>query len=105
MKLAGSLAVASVFCLLNGSAEASFAGKYTFNWLKSPGKQRCLKIDSKLDAEMSSRRFKCERGGRTEAGQTPMACKRLAGGVEYLVFETRAACENERKAQDANSEE
>jgi hypothetical protein len=33
------------------------------------------------------------------------ACKATRGDVEYLIFNTRFACENERKAQDANSEE
>lgn len=109
MKLMTLLAAASALCFLSGAAgaaESSFAGKYTFNWLKSPGKQRCIKIDAKLASRLSSSEFRCKRdAGKTAAGQSVPSCAKVAGGVEYLIFDTRTACENERKEQDANSEE
>lgn len=109
MRLTRRLAVASAFCFLGGAAgaaELSWAGKYTFNWLKSPGKQRCIKIDAKLQSRLSSSEFRCKRdAGKTASGHSVPSCERVAGGVEYLIFDTRAACENERKEQAANSEE
>jgi hypothetical protein len=109
MKLTKFLAAVSTLCFLGGVAgatESSFVGKYTFNWLKSPGKQHCIKVDEKLASRLSSKEFRCKQNeGKTEAGDTVPACRRVAGGVEYLIFDSRISCENERKAQDANSEE
>lgn len=109
MKLAKFMAAVSTLCFLGGAAsatESSFVGKYTFNWLKSPGKQHCIKVDDKLASRLSSKEFGCKQNeGKTEAGETVPACTRVAGGVEYLIFDSRISCENERKAQDANSED
>lgn len=109
MKLTKLLSVVGVLCFCSEiacAAESSYLGKYTFNWLKSPGKQRCIKVDTKLASRLSSNEFRCiQNEGKTEAGESVPACKRMAGGVEYLIFDTRISCENERKAQDANSEE
>jgi len=109
MKLTRLLAVTSALCLLGGiahAAEPSFEGKYTFERFKSPGKQSCIKIDARLASRLSSNIFRCQQNeGRTEAGELVPACKATRGDVEYLIFNTRLACENERKAQDANSEE
>lgn len=109
MKVKRLLAVSSTVFLLCGvahAAEPSFEGKYTFNWLKSPGKQHCIKIDAKLASRISSNAFKCHQNeGKTEAGEYVPACKAARGEIEYLIFNTRASCENERQAQDANSEE
>lgn len=109
MKLTRLLAVTGALCLLGGvayAAEPSFEGKYTFNWLKSPGKQSCIKIDAKLASRLSSKAFKCHQNeGKTEAGEVVPACKAARGDIEYLIFNTRTSCENERQAQDANSEE
>lgn len=108
MKLTKLISVIGVLCFCSEiacAAEASHLGKYTFNWHKSPGKQRCIKIDMKLASRLSSNEFSCRQNeGKTEAGETVRACKRKAGGVEYLIFNTRVSCENEREAQDANSE-
>jgi hypothetical protein len=109
MKLTSLLAATGAVCLLSGvahAAEPSFDVKYTFNWLKSPGKQRCIKIDAKLASLISSSAFRCHQNeGNTEVGETVPACKAARGDIEYLIFNTRASCENERQAQDANSEE
>lgn len=109
MKLIKLLSVIGVLCFCSETAwaaETSYLGKYTFNWHKSPGKQRCIKVDTKLASRLSSNEFRCKQSeGKTEAGEYVPACKRMAGGVEYLIFATRVSCENERKAQDANSEE
>jgi len=109
MKMTRLLAVTGAVCLLSGIAHAadpSFQGKYTFNWLKSPGKESCIKIDGKLASRISSKAFSCHQSeGKTEAGEIVPACKAARGDIEYLIFDTRASCENERQAQDANSEE
>ena len=89
-----------------GAAETSFVGSYTFNWLKSPAKQRCIRIDAKLQASLSSKRFRCElNSGRTGAGGFASSCRRRDDGVDYLIFPTRKACEDERKEQASNAEE
>jgi hypothetical protein len=82
------------------AAENEFIGKFTFNWLSDPAKAKCVKIDTKLMAMLASSQFHCRPPqSNTSSGVTLRTCAKVDGHVEYMIFDTRADCENERKTQ------
>ena len=84
------------------AAENEFIGKFTFNWLSNPAKARCLKVDNSLAAKLASSQFHCEPPqSNTSSGVTLRTCANVARTVEYMIFDTLADCENERKTQAA----
>jgi hypothetical protein len=84
------------------AAEGSLKGKFAFNWLSDPSKTRCVRVDDKLMSMFASPQFKCRGQNNTASGVPATACSKVDGGSEYLIFDTFASCENERKTQAAN---
>jgi hypothetical protein len=108
------LAAATMIVALASASTSSFAGsadalkgQYTFNWLTNPAKAKCVAVGEKLLAKFNSPAFKCDLNvaTNTASGNPVRVCAATSGETEYLVFETRKACDEEREAQAANSEE
>jgi len=91
----------SISCANTASAAGNeFIGKFTFNWLSDPAKAKCVKIDNKLMAMLASSQFHCRPPqSNTASGVTARMCAKVDGTAEYMIFDARADCENERKTQ------
>jgi len=88
------------------AASDTLAGRYAFNWRSDPAKAKCAKIDDKRLAEFASPSYRCDLtpASNTASGAPAVKCGRRDEKVEYLIFQTRAACETERQAQAANGD-
>ena len=95
------LVILSISCANTASAAGNeFIGKFTFNWLSDPAKAKCVKIDNKLMAMLASSQFHCRPPqSNTASGVTARMCAKVDGTAEYMIFDARADCENERKTQ------
>ena len=101
------IAVCSVAASPAPAAETDvLRGKFGFNWLTLPSKTKCAKIDGKLLAEFGTKRFRCNLAGvtNTASGGKAQTCRRTDNRAEYLIFDTLAACEEERKTQESNED-
>ena len=80
--------------------------KFAFNWLTLSSKTKCAKISAKLLAEFGSKRYRCNLEGvtNTASGGKAQTCRRTDDRFEYLIFDTLAACEEERKTQASNED-
>lgn len=105
------LAAAFTAVLLSAPALAadidSLKGQYTFNWFANPAKARCAAVDDKQLAIFKSAAFTCDLNPvtNTASGKPARVCAESGEKSEYLVFETRSDCEEERETQASNSEE
>ena len=79
-------------------------GKYAFNWRSVPDQTKCAKIVGPLFAEIKSQRFHCELKPKsnTSTGVPARTCSEGESGKEYLIFDSKKACEDERKTQASN---
>ncbi len=79
-------------------------GKAAFDWHSNPSRQRCVIVDGTLLAVFNSTKYRCDLEPKSNAETKAIyrVCTAVKGGAEFLIFETRAACESERKAQAAN---
>lgn len=101
----GAVIVAlSCASMADAQSVADLKGMFAFNWLKNPGRQTCVVVDGKLLAEFQSSRYRCDLSVRTNTstGASVRTCTRVRKGAEYLIFDTRKDCEEERKTQASN---
>ena len=105
-----AVAMIAVFALAALPAPAAetdvLRGKFGFNWLTLPSKTKCARIDGKLLAEFATKRYRCNLEGvtNTASGGKAQTCRRTDNRAEYLIFDTLAACEEERKTQESNED-
>lgn len=93
-----------------GIASARAAGiddlrdKYTFDWLVDPDSGPCITVDEALLSSFKSAEYNCDLNAitNTASGHPAWVCSKVGGGAEYLIFETRAQCEEERETQASN---
>ena len=78
-------------------------GKFAFNWLSNPDRQKCARVTGPLLADFKSKNYRCDLQAKTNtsrgASVRVRTCTAVKGRKEYLIFETMRACENERKDQ------
>jgi hypothetical protein len=89
------------------SAQQSLEGKFAFNWRADPSREKCVGVAGALLADFKSPAYKCDLKARTNSasGGAFRTCTAAAkNGKEYLIFDTRRACEDERKTQQANGD-
>ena len=80
-------------------------GRFAFNWLPYPAKEKCSGVDDKrLEAFRSPPYRRDLTPSPIGSGALAVKCGRRDGKVEYLIFATRAASETERQAQAANGD-
>jgi hypothetical protein len=79
-------------------------GKYTFDWLIDPEGSACVSVDEKLLTEFRSAEYTCNLNAvtNTASGHPAWVCTQVSDGSEYLFFETRAQCDEERETQASN---
>ena len=79
-------------------------GRYTFNWFGNLNATRCAKITRKLFKELRSPNYKCELHEitNTASGHPAVVCTKTDKSNEYLIFKSRAMCEEERTTQASN---
>jgi hypothetical protein len=87
-------------------ALAPLKGRYAFNWHKSPAKEKCVQLTDKHLKDFE-RNYECnlEEQTDTASGNATVRCTHKKGAREYLVFKTKALCDEERETQAANGEE
>lgn len=84
----------------------SLRGQFAFDWHSDLAKATCQAVDDKLLALFKSDAYQCDLNPATNtaSGEPARVCTQKGDGAEYLVFPAQKACEEERKAQEANSE-
>lgn len=101
-----ALSCAAAFPASAADTIDSLAGKFTFNWFTEPANTKCAAVSADLVAQFKSDAFTCDLNvvTNTASGEGARTCSKKDGEVEYLVFDSEKACEEERKAQESNSE-
>jgi hypothetical protein len=97
-----------ILCLVSAPAGADrldvLQGKFAFNWHANPGREKCIKLEGPLMAELKSAKYRCDLKIKTNtaSGANARTCTAVNGRKEYLIFDTLRACEEERKTQESN---
>ena len=104
-------AMFAVSCAVTVPASAadtidSLTGKFAFNWFTEPANTKCAAVSADLLAQFKSDAFTCDLNvvTNTASGEGARTCSKKDGEAEYLVFDSEKSCEEERKAQESNSE-
>lgn len=98
--LLGCLVVAT---LLTGARadDLQLAGKFAFQSDINLEKASCSRLSQATASRLASPPYRCE-STPLSSGKTALLCTRPPGGRGgYMVFNTKAACESERKDQAA----
>lgn len=86
-----------------GADDLRFAGKFAFRTDANLEKESCARLTRETASRLASHPYRCETTPLS-SGKTALLCSRSANGRgSYMVFDTKAACESERKDQ-ANAE-
>jgi hypothetical protein len=85
----------------------SLSGKFAFDWFAGPETSTCVAVDGQLLSSFKSTQFSCNLDviTNTSSGAPAQVCTKVGGGGEYLIFNTRAQCDEERETQASNSED
>jgi hypothetical protein len=95
--------VAGVLSAPAGANELRVAGKFAFQTDSNLNKASCTRLTEATASRLASPPYRCE-STPLSSGKTALLCSRPPGGRGgYMVFETKAACDSERKDQ-ANAE-
>lgn len=97
--LLGFLVVAALSTPV-GAAESRLVGKFAFRTDINPDKASCAQLTQATASRLSSSPYKCERTPLS-SGKSALSCSGPGGRGSHLVFDTKAACESERKDQEA----
>ena len=83
---------------------APLKGRFGFNWYSPPNKQKCVRIDDKLLKEFQ-KSYQCdlEENSNSASGKPQVACTHQDNSKQYVIFKTKALCEEERETQMANA--
>lgn len=78
-------------------------GKFAFNWHADPAREKCSKVTGPLMSDFRSVKYRCDLTLKTSVDNPAgnRTCTAVRGDKEYLIFDTKAACEIERKGQAA----
>lgn len=106
-RLSSASMVLTVLVLNSPAAGAAsidtLKGKFAFLWTSDPSKVKCIAVDDELLAKFKSKQWRCDLTGTnaTSAGAKARSCRKASTEDEYLIFDTRKACEEERQTQEA----
>ena len=79
-------------------------GKFAFDWFHDPAKAKCVKVAEHLLNEFKSKRYRCDlslqKNTSTEVGAR--VCTTVPQNKEYLIFDTKQQCDDERETQASN---
>jgi hypothetical protein len=79
-------------------------GKFTFDWVKDPERQNCLQIGPALIAKLKPPGFHCDLTLQMNTASGVAASTCTGKNSEYMIFATRADCEQELATQAANKD-
>jgi hypothetical protein len=98
-----AVAVLVIPALAQAAAIDVLEGKFAFNWHAEPGRQKCVKVTGALMSDFKSAKYRCDLTLKhdSESPSGNRTCTAARGDQEYLIFDTLAACEDERKGQAA----
>ena len=86
-----------------GAKDLRLAGKFAFQTDVNLDKASCTRLEQAMASRLASPPYRCE-STALSSGKTALLCSRPPGGRGgYMVFDTKAACESERKDK-ANAE-
>ena len=94
--------------LLTASAQAGgievLRGKFAFDWLHDPAKGKCVKVDGKLMNDFKSTRYHCDlkANSNSSSDASIRTCTQIPRNKEYLIFDTKRECNEERDTQATN---
>lgn len=95
--------VAAALSAPAGAADLRLAGKFAFETDVNPDKASCARLTQAAASRLASPPYRCE-STPLSSGKTGLLCSRPPGGRGgYMVFDTKAACDSERK-DEANAE-
>ncbi len=79
-------------------------GKFAFDWFHDPAKAKCVKVDGKLLSDFKSSHYHCDLKANTNSssGASSRTCTQIPHDKEYLIFDTKRACDEERDTQASN---
>ena len=79
-------------------------GKFAFNWLSEPATAKCVKVDGKLLSDFKSARYHCDLKASTNSssGASNRTCTQIPRNKEYLIFDKKHDCDEERETQTSN---
>lgn len=79
-------------------------GKFAFNWLNDPAKGKCVKVEGKLLNDFKSTRYHCDlkTNLNSSSGASNRTCTQIPRNKEYLIFDTKRECNDERETQATN---
>ena len=95
--------VAAVLSAPAGGKDLRLAGKFAFPTDGNLDRASCARLTEATASRLASPPYRCE-STPLSSGKTALLCSRPPGGRGgYMVFDTKAACDSERKDQ-ANAE-
>ena len=103
-----SVVVSLTMFLLAAPAQADgidiLRGKFAFNWFSDPATEKCVKVDGKLLNDFKSARYHCDLKPNTNSSSEAISrtCTLLPQVKEYLIFDTKKECDEERDTQASN---
>lgn len=98
--LLGCLVAAALLAAARAD-DLRLAGRFAFQTDVNPDKASCTRLTQAMASRLASPPYRCE-NTPLSSGQTALLCSRPPGGRGgYMVFNTKAACESERKDQAA----
>lgn len=107
--IAGTILAVALVPVISARAESIdiLKGQFAFDWFSEPSHVRCEAVTEKLFSEFTSGAFQCSLDivTNTASGEPARVCTKTGGGAEYLVFQSKKSCEQERETQASNSEE
>lgn len=90
-----------IVCFLPGASYADdLTGRYAFRNDVEPTRTHCIRVGADLSHTFSSPTYHCEKTNTDSGKATSCSTKKGAG---YLVFQSLATCESERK-NEGNAE-
>lgn len=104
-----SPAVSALLLLMSVSASQAepadvLRGMSAFNWLSEPARQKCVTVDGQLLAEFKSAKFRCNLKAKYDPHSKGnfRVCTSVPRKKEYLIYDSKRACESERQSQADN---
>ncbi len=102
----GLALIAAFLCAATAGAGApdQLKGKYAFDWHTEPALAKCVKVDGALLSQLKSKQFHCDMTLKknSSSGVGLRNCSAGTHGKEYLIFDSKHDCEEERQSQAAN---
>lgn len=92
--------VAAALSAPAGAEDLRLVGKFAFRTDINPDKASCARLTQATASRYASPPYRCK-GAPLSSGRTALVCSPPGGRGSYMVFDTKVACESERKDETA----